>query len=131
MYFQSQHTSQHVSKSVTSLQWSCPEIVYVICLRAIIWLKSYDWKTPAEINIPKYPAYELLRHAIICRIMPICGLTALKSAWMRCSTLSARVASIPAENGLKKGNRVGILLPNCPQFVIAFWAALMAGGIVV
>ncbi|NLW45328.1 MAG: long-chain fatty acid--CoA ligase [Syntrophomonadaceae bacterium] len=45
--------------------------------------------------------------------------------------MSARVASIPAENGLKKGNRVGILLPNCPQFVIAFWAALMAGGIVV
>ena len=21
------------------------------------WLKNYDWKTPADINIPKYPAY--------------------------------------------------------------------------
>mgnify|MGYP000925372642 FL=1 len=26
---------------------------------------------------------------------------------------------------------MGICLPNCPQFVIAFWAVLMAGGVVV
>jgi long-chain acyl-CoA synthetase len=33
--------------------------------------------------------------------------------------------------GLKKGDRVGMALPNCPQYVIAYYAILSAGGIVV
>ncbi|MFC7393706.1 AMP-binding protein [Scopulibacillus cellulosilyticus] len=33
--------------------------------------------------------------------------------------------------GLKKGDRVAIMLPNCPQGVISYYAALMAGGVVV
>ncbi|WP_332629138.1 AMP-binding protein [Halalkalibacter flavus] len=33
--------------------------------------------------------------------------------------------------GLQKGERVSIMLPNCPQGVIAYFATLMAGGIVV
>src|SRR5699024_7381245 len=33
--------------------------------------------------------------------------------------------------GLKKGDRVAIMLPNCPQTVISYYGALMAGGIVV
>jgi long-chain acyl-CoA synthetase len=32
--------------------------------------------------------------------------------------------------GLKKGDRVAIMMPNCPQFVIAFFGVLRAGGIV-
>lgn len=33
--------------------------------------------------------------------------------------------------GIKKGDRVAILLPNCPQAVIAYFAILAAGGIAV
>src|SRR5690625_1650251 len=33
--------------------------------------------------------------------------------------------------GLKKGDRVAIMLPNCPQAVISYYAVLMAGAIVV
>ncbi len=32
--------------------------------------------------------------------------------------------------GVKKGDRVGLMLPNCPQFVIGFFGALRAGAIV-
>jgi long-chain acyl-CoA synthetase len=32
---------------------------------------------------------------------------------------------------VEKGDRVAVHLPNCPQFVIAYYATLMAGGIVV
>ena len=32
--------------------------------------------------------------------------------------------------GLRKGDRVALLLPNCPQFFIAYFAVLRAGGIV-
>lgn len=33
--------------------------------------------------------------------------------------------------GLEKGDRVAIMLPNCPQAVISYYGVLMAGGIVV
>src|SRR5487761_1569741 len=33
--------------------------------------------------------------------------------------------------GVHKGDRVALLLPNCPQLVIAFFAVLRRGGIVV
>jgi long-chain acyl-CoA synthetase len=33
--------------------------------------------------------------------------------------------------GLKKGDRVALILPNCTQFVLAFYATLKAGGVVV
>ncbi|MFC6333598.1 long-chain fatty acid--CoA ligase [Paenibacillus septentrionalis] len=33
--------------------------------------------------------------------------------------------------GVKKGDRVAIMLPNCPQAVISYYGVLLAGGIVV
>lgn len=41
------------------------------------------------------------------------------------------VASYLQELGLEKGDRVSIMLPNCPQSVISYYGVLMAGGIVV
>jgi len=46
-------------------------------------------------------------------------------------TRSRRLANSLRENGLKKGGRVSIMLPNCPQAVISYYAVLMAGGVVV
>lgn len=42
-----------------------------------------------------------------------------------------RVASALNEMGLRKGDRVAIMLPNCPDFVIAYYAILSLGGVVV
>ncbi|TKD70359.1 long-chain-fatty-acid--CoA ligase [Pseudalkalibacillus hwajinpoensis] len=44
---------------------------------------------------------------------------------------SKRLANSLRENGLEKGERVSIMLPNCPQAVISYYAVLMAGGVVV
>ena len=33
--------------------------------------------------------------------------------------------------GVRKGDRVGLVLPNCPQFVIAYYATLRLGGVAV
>ena len=35
------------------------------------------------------------------------------------------------EIGIKKGDRVGILLPNCPAYIIGYYAALKIGAVVV
>lgn len=42
-----------------------------------------------------------------------------------------RVASSLYEMGLRKGDRVAVMLPNCPDFVISYYAILSIGGIVV
>jgi long-chain acyl-CoA synthetase len=42
-----------------------------------------------------------------------------------------RLAAILRRLGVEKGDRVAIMLPNCPQFTIAFFGILLAGGIAV
>src|SRR5690625_4348687 len=42
-----------------------------------------------------------------------------------------KMANFFQEKGLKKGDRVAVMLPNTPQGVIAYYGALIAGGIVV
>jgi long-chain acyl-CoA synthetase len=42
-----------------------------------------------------------------------------------------RFSAVLARLGVKRGNRVGLVLPNSPQYVIAFFATARLGGIVV
>jgi long-chain acyl-CoA synthetase len=44
---------------------------------------------------------------------------------------SARVAGLLRARGVKRGDRVGIMLPNVPQFAMAYYGILRAGGVVV
>ena len=44
---------------------------------------------------------------------------------------SARVAGLLRERGLEPGDRVGVMLPNVPEFPIAYYGVLRAGGVVV
>jgi long-chain acyl-CoA synthetase len=41
-----------------------------------------------------------------------------------------RLANALAQMGVKKGDRVALYLPNCPQYVIGYYATLKLGGIV-
>ena len=43
----------------------------------------------------------------------------------------ARFADYLTFGGLQPGDRVGVMLPNCPEFVVAFYGVLHAGGVVV
>ncbi|QAY71283.1 AMP-binding protein [Xylanimonas protaetiae] len=43
----------------------------------------------------------------------------------------ARAASVLAARGVRAGDRVAIALPNSPSHVVAFWAVLRLGGVVV
>jgi long-chain acyl-CoA synthetase len=44
---------------------------------------------------------------------------------------SARLATLLAARGMRRGDRVGVMLPNVPQFPIAYYGVLRAGGVVV
>ncbi len=43
----------------------------------------------------------------------------------------ARAAQALADQGVRRGDRVALVIPNCPQHVVAFYAALRLGAVVV
>jgi long-chain acyl-CoA synthetase len=58
-------------------------------------------------------------------------LDSFKFTYSQMDVLSSQVASSLKAAGMKKGDRVGLMLPNVPQFVMAYFGILKAGGIVV
>jgi long-chain acyl-CoA synthetase len=45
--------------------------------------------------------------------------------------LSARLMTLLREKGFEPGDRVGVMLPNVPEFPVAYYGVLRAGGVVV
>jgi long-chain acyl-CoA synthetase len=96
------------------------------------WLKNYppfaDWHMP----IPSVPAYQLLYDAVAQFPENSC-MEFLGKRWTYAETgeLAAKAARGFQKMGVVKGTRVGLLLPNSPYYVAAFFGVLMAGGIVV
>jgi len=44
---------------------------------------------------------------------------------------SARLVTLLREKGFQSGDRVGVMLPNVPEFPVAYYGVLRAGGVVV
>src|SRR5215213_446762 len=44
---------------------------------------------------------------------------------------SARLATLLREKGVEPGDRVGVMLPNVPDFPVAYYGVLRAGAVVV
>ncbi len=53
--------------------------------------------------------------------------TSYHELWQRVQLLAANLQA----NGLEKGKRVALMLPNCPAYIEFYFAVLLAGGIVV
>lgn len=54
-----------------------------------------------------------------------------KTSYKELDRLSDLVAGRLVEAGIKKGDRVATMLPNCVQHVVAFYGILKAGGVIV
>src|SRR6202140_2737609 len=96
------------------------------------WLRHYDYWVPPHLTYPERPLSEILDSTAV----DIPGRTATvflgaRVTFREIKTRSDRFASALAERGVKMGDRVGIMLPNCPQYVIAAFAVLRLGAIVV
>jgi long-chain acyl-CoA synthetase len=96
------------------------------------WLKSYPVGVPERIDIPRVPLTKILDDAVAT--YPNNPATDFEGARLTYKQLGAavdRLASALAQLGVKKGTRVGFILPNIPQNVIAYYATLRLGGVVV
>jgi len=100
--------------------------------RAMASRRVYPGGVPYSINYPEIPLYAFLENS--ARKFP--GRDALvfygsRIAYWRVWDGALRLAKALKELGLEGGERVGMLLPNVPQFVISFNAILAAGGVAV
>ena len=95
------------------------------------WLCHYDEGVPAEIDMPPLSLVDVFRNAVrdygdaTCLIYKDVSLT-----YKDVDELSDRVARFLLKQGLAKGERVGIFLPNTPEFIISYYGILKAGGVV-
>ncbi len=82
--------------------------------------------------IGKVPLTAYLRHwAKLRPDAPAIFFYGTTISWHELDQLSDRLAALLAREGIKPGDRVGLCLPNCPQYTISFLGILKAGGIVV
>jgi len=96
------------------------------------WLAHYDKGVPATIEYPQQPLYHFLEES--ASKYPDRACTIFKGAvitYKEMNESSDRLAAALADMGVKKGDRVGIFMPNTPQFVMAYFGILKAGGVVV
>lgn len=96
------------------------------------WLKHYDQNVPNSPQLAARPVFELLdeaaerwpeRPAVMFQNMSI--------TYAKLRKYSGLVAANLRKHGLRRGDRVAIMLPNTPQTIIAYWGVLRAGGTVV
>ena len=96
------------------------------------WLANYDKGVPQTIEYPKVPLFHFLEEA--ARKYPDRACTIFKGAVISYRDMNKMADSIAAalvEMGVKKGDRVGMFMPNIPQFVPAYSGILKAGAVVV
>jgi long-chain acyl-CoA synthetase len=104
------------------------------------WLQYYDEGVPANIDYPSVPLDRLLadsaaKHpghpAIIFGARVGSRIMDSMMSYQELDDAVNRFAGALQQLGLDRGARAAIIMPNCPQFVIAFYGILRAGGVAV
>ncbi len=96
------------------------------------WQRHYDHNVPLTIRYPRIPLQNLLD--IPSGNFPDKAAFNFYGTEMTFRELRSsvwRMANALASLGVRKGERVGMNLPNCPQYLIANYAAMCLGAVVV
>ncbi len=96
------------------------------------WHRHYDYNVPTTVRVPRLPVHELIQ--IPANAYPdkaALNFYGTEITFWELRQLVLRFANALGSLGVQKGERVGIHLPNCPQYPIAYYAVLSLGAIVV
>ena len=98
-----------------------------------IWLNSYPQGVSADIDAPKYATLQELFESRFSQFRERTALTFLKRefSYGQIDKASRQIASYLQAAGLKKGERIAVMLPNTPQYVAIATAVLRCGYILV
>ena len=104
------------------------------------WLQFYDKDVAAHIDYPPVPLDQLLaasaashpdKPALIFGARVGSRVMDQTVSYRQLDDAVKRLAAALQEMGIQKGARVAIVAPNSPQFVIAYYGVLRAGGVAV
>jgi long-chain acyl-CoA synthetase len=96
------------------------------------WTRRWDYWVRSNLSYPGRSLYDVLALSAIERPeRPATQFLGAQLTYLDLKRRADALAASLARMGITKGDRVGIMLPNCPQYIIASFAILRLGAIVV
>ncbi len=96
------------------------------------WLRHYDYWVRPHMTYPGRPLGDILAITAVHRPHnPATHFLGAQLTFLDVKQRSDALAASLAALGIVKGDRVAIMLPNCPQYIIAAFAILRLGAVVV
>jgi len=97
------------------------------------WLKHYPTDVPAEVELQSLPSLVALLNDSFARYaaLPCCKFMGRNFSFGQIEQQSRQFAAYLQSLGLKPGDRVALMMPNVPQYVVAVAGVLRAGLVVV
>lgn len=96
------------------------------------WQRHYDYNVPTTIRYPRLQIQDILQiPANAYPDKPALNFYGTEMTFWELRQQVLRMANALGALGVQRGERVGIHLPTCPQYVVAYYAVLSLGAIVV
>ncbi len=96
------------------------------------WFPHYDYFVPETIRYPRISAGFMLDLAASkFKEAPATDFYGAVLSYRELKAHVNKLARAMIEMGVRKGDRVALMLPNCPQMIIGYYAALRIGAVVV
>lgn len=96
------------------------------------WLAHYPPGVPPRLDYPDQPVFWVLEES--ARRVPdrvACRFFRQEVTYAELLARSRRMAAALVARGLKPGERVGVILPNVPEYLVSLFGVWMAGGVTV
>jgi long-chain acyl-CoA synthetase len=96
------------------------------------WVKNYQPGVPAEIDLPTESLVAMFERSVAeAGSHPAMEFFGRRTTYTELGDQVDRAAEGLHRLGVRAGDRVALILPNCPQHVVAFYAVLRLGAVVV
>lgn len=97
-----------------------------------LWENSYSSKIHWNIDIKNKPVFSMLEDTAHKHpTAPAFDFLGKKYTWNEIHTAANKMAKGLQLYGIKKGDHIGLFLPNTPYYLISYYAVLMCGAVVV
>ncbi len=95
------------------------------------WLRNYEDGVPFSLTYPRKPLHDFLTESARCFPKNTAIIFAgKKTDYEELEANVEALANALLALGVEKGDRIGLLIPNSPPYVIAYYAALRIGAMV-
>lgn len=96
------------------------------------WAKHYDSEVAITLNYPELTLDALFRQSVQNHAEAIALIFfGLEISYKQLGLYVNNLATALKDLGIQQGDRVALLLPNCPQYVMSYYAILSIGAVVV